>query len=344
MRFEARGAEYQLSKRFSGQTGTVRLTQMGGQTWQGEEAETRLARLLGVDEVGGGKGVLERVKKQWAHLWVWQGESGDDLSESVEAQQAGLLRRLQQVGGAVAMQSELDDRVASRFSQARGLIYGKSAGGTALKNSELGQAQADVQQAEAARDAAAERVDRLRQAMEANEQAALAIKRAVSALEGITSERQEVEQKLAEVAQLRRSEETQAQAVATAVERVAALEGVENNLAGLREAMSAAQQAVEPLEEKQRLLESRLAEARDGLGESQQAYDRCLGESPRGPTQSWACRGVRHAVQEAGAQPGAERPPGARAGPAEGAGRHPGAVGPSGGHRPIRPGGVAGPE
>jgi DNA repair exonuclease SbcCD ATPase subunit len=279
VRFEARGAEYQLTKRFSGQTGTVRLTQMGGQTWQGEDAEARLAQLLGVDEVGGGKGILDRVKKQWAHLWVWQGESGDDLSEGVEAQQAGLLRRLQQVGGAVAMQSELDDRVASRFSQARGLIYGKSAGGTALKNSELGQAQADVQQAQVARDAAAERVNKLGQAMEANEQAVLAIKRAVSALEGIGRELQEVQQKLAEVTQLRRSEETQAQAVATAAERVAALEGVESNLAALREAMNAAQQAVEPLEEKQRLLESKLAEARHGLDESQRAYDGVLAKA-----------------------------------------------------------------
>jgi DNA repair exonuclease SbcCD ATPase subunit len=276
VRFEARGAEYQLTKRFSGQTGTVRLTQMGGQSWQGEEAETRLARLLGVEEVGGGKGILERVKKQWAHLWVWQGESGDDLSESVEAQQAGLLQRLQKVGGAVAMQSELDDRVACRFSQVRGDIYGKSTGLTALKNSELGQAQADVQKAEAAVGVAAERVNRLGQAMEAHEQAASAIARSVSALAGITAERQEVEQKLAEVTQLRRAEETQAQAVATAVERVAALEGVENNLAGLREAMRAAQQAVEPLEEKQRQLESKLAEARDGLSESQLAHDRVL--------------------------------------------------------------------
>jgi DNA repair exonuclease SbcCD ATPase subunit len=279
VRFEAGGTEYQLNKRFSGQTGTVRLTQMGGQTWQGEEAETRLARLLGVDEVGGGKGVLDRVKRQWAHLWVWQGESGDDLAETVEAQQAGLLRRLQQVGGAVAMQSEADDRVASRFSLARDLIYGKSAGGTALKGSELGQAQTGVQVAEAAKDAASERFSRLGQAMEGSEQATLAIERAVSALKDINRERQEVQQKLVEVSQLRRAEETQGQAVTTAAEGLAGLEGVENNLAALREAMSAAQQAVEPLEEKQRLLESELTEARDGLAESQRAYDRVLENS-----------------------------------------------------------------
>ncbi len=276
VRFEARGAEYELVKRFSGQTGAARLTQLGGQTWQGEEAEVRLARLLGVDEVGGGKGVLDRLRKQWAHLWVWQGEGGEDLSDSVEAQQAGLLRRLQQVGGAVAMQSELDDRVASFFSQNRSQIFGKSAAGAALKNSELGQAQAEVAQAETSRSTAAERVDRLRHAAEAHEQAAAAIKRAASGLEGIQRERQEVERKLSEVGMLRRAEEAQTHTLASALDKSTSLEGIEKNVAALREAKAAAQQALEPLEEKQRLLESELADARGGLGDAQRAYDEAV--------------------------------------------------------------------
>ena len=43
---------------------------------------------------------------------VWQGQAGDDPSPHATAQQSGLLQRLQQMGGAAALQSELDARVA----------------------------------------------------------------------------------------------------------------------------------------------------------------------------------------------------------------------------------------
>jgi DNA repair exonuclease SbcCD ATPase subunit len=272
VRFEARGAEYVLGKRFSGQSGTVRLTQVGGSTWQGEEAETQLSRLLDVKEVGGGRGILDRVKRQWAHLWVWQGESSEDLSEDVEAQQAGILRRLQEVGGAVARQSELDDRVASRFSQARADTYGKSGSATALKSSELGQAQAEVQLAQEVKDEAAATFDGLRHAMEAYEQAASDKERAESALAGITRQRKEVEQKLAEVERLRHAEENQQRDATEAAGSVAALEVVESNLAGLREQMDEARRAMEPLTEKQRQFESRLEEARYAVEATQKDY------------------------------------------------------------------------
>lgn len=71
---------YRILKRFSGTTGTATLTESGGSTLQGEEAEARLAELLGVTEVGGGRGAAERVAQQWAHLWVWQGRAGSDPS------------------------------------------------------------------------------------------------------------------------------------------------------------------------------------------------------------------------------------------------------------------------
>jgi len=95
LRFQARGAEYQVAKRFAGASGSTRLVEVGGATWHGEDAESRLAQLLGVAEVGGGRGILVRVSEQWAHLWVWQGMSGDDPSQHAEAPKANLLAQLQ---------------------------------------------------------------------------------------------------------------------------------------------------------------------------------------------------------------------------------------------------------
>jgi recombinational DNA repair ATPase RecF len=95
LRFQARGAEYRLAKRFSGASGSTRLVDIGGATWHGEDAESRLAQLLGVAGVGGGRGILARVSEQWAHLWVWQGMSGDDPSQHAEAPKANLLAQLQ---------------------------------------------------------------------------------------------------------------------------------------------------------------------------------------------------------------------------------------------------------
>ena len=125
--FETGGAQYQLAKRFSGQTGTTRLTRVGGETWQGDEAQARLAALLGVNEPASGRATSGWLTQQWSHLWVWQGQSGKDPSGSFAPHQADLLQQLQRVGGAVALQSELDGRVASRFSVLRGQVFTRPA-------------------------------------------------------------------------------------------------------------------------------------------------------------------------------------------------------------------------
>jgi len=66
--FTIGGTDYVLLKRFSGNTGTTKLAQVAGETWHGEDAETRLALLLKVESVGGGRGVGERVAQQPAAL------------------------------------------------------------------------------------------------------------------------------------------------------------------------------------------------------------------------------------------------------------------------------------
>jgi DNA repair exonuclease SbcCD ATPase subunit len=274
IRFEARGAEYEVAKRYAGQSGTTRLTQMGGQTWQGEEAQSRLEGLLGVESAGGGKGILNRVSEQWAHLWVWQGESGKDPARHVASQQAALVQQLQQVGGAVAMQSEADSRVASLFSQKRSQIFAKAGG--PLRNSELFQAQAEVRQAEEAHAAASERLGRLRQAVEDHEGASSTIQRTVSDLEAIDRQHRAVKEKLTEVDRLRGVEKEQSSACAVRAERLAALEGIEKNIAGLRVSIEGLQESLEPMEEQLARLEDGLAGIRKRNAEADQTYDGAL--------------------------------------------------------------------
>lgn len=274
VQFEARGAQYRVMKRFSGQSGTTRLVRLGGQTWLGDEAQARLTELLGVSEVGGGRGMDERVSEQWSHLWVWQGKSLEDPSGHVAAQQAGLLQQLQRAGGAVAMQSELDGRVASRFSQTRYLVFTST--GSVKKNSELAKAQTEVVQAKADRTAASERVDRLRHAVEEFDEASAAIERATRDWDELNGQRQTVDGRIDQVEELRRLEDKQVSVAGSAAERLAALGAIEESIAGLRDSIDDLQKSLKPREEAQGRLESALTDVRKTKTEVEQAYDRAL--------------------------------------------------------------------
>ncbi len=152
--FEARGTTYVLKKRF-GTAGTVTLAPSNSVSLSGDAAESELARLLSVEAGIAGKAMAV----QWAHLWVWQGQAGDDPSANATAQQAGLLQRLQQMGGAAALQSALDARVAKCFSQAKEQIYTQA--GKPIKGSELERAESALLLASEGLTRATERVQKL---------------------------------------------------------------------------------------------------------------------------------------------------------------------------------------
>ncbi len=78
--FEAKGDSWTLRKRFSGTTGQVTLqAESSGRALTGPSAEDVLAELLGVGEIVGSKQAKTVLPSRWAHLWVRQGLSGDDL-------------------------------------------------------------------------------------------------------------------------------------------------------------------------------------------------------------------------------------------------------------------------
>ena len=275
IRFVAQGAEYLIKKRFSGANGTTQLTQAGGGTLQGDEAEARLQALLGVEDVGGGRGILERISGQWAHLWVWQGRSGDDPAASAAGQQTELLQQLQQAGGAVAMQSEFDARVAARFTETKERIYVRS-GGSVKKGSDLDRSQTEAELARAEHAAATERLSRLAQTVREFEEAVATARRASADLEKLTEQRTQAEEKLAQAEEFCRTEERQAQEVKDVADKLEALESVEQTILGLRDSVGRLQAALAPKRDKEQRLAQAIGANRDHSVAAESNYDGAL--------------------------------------------------------------------
>ena len=133
--FRANGAQYELTKRFGKQRGSVSLTTGSGGLLQADAAEQALAELVGASSVRGGNAT--RLKERWGHLWVWQGQSAvDPLELSAEAMdQARLLRQLQSCSQAT-IQSTLDQQVMAAVRQ-RWLIAHTETGREGRAGSEL---------------------------------------------------------------------------------------------------------------------------------------------------------------------------------------------------------------
>jgi uncharacterized protein YhaN len=118
--FEARSEIWTLRKRFSGSSGQVSLVaRSSGQSFSGPVAEELLAELVGVSEMVGSKQARSVLPSRWAHLWVRQGDAGDDLlargKGSYDFDQLRL--QLERSGGAVVQQSAHDQRVEQRIQQ-----------------------------------------------------------------------------------------------------------------------------------------------------------------------------------------------------------------------------------
>ena len=119
--FEAKGDTWTLVKRFSGATGQVTLkAESSGKPLTGPAAEDVLAELLGVGEIVGSKQAGTVLPSRWAHLWVRQGFSGDNLLTTSKAHYDfdRLRLQLERSGGAAVQQSALDQRVEQRIKDA----------------------------------------------------------------------------------------------------------------------------------------------------------------------------------------------------------------------------------
>ncbi len=236
--FDAAGKSWRIQKRFSGASGTAKLSESGGATLSGEEAEAKLRELLGLADESG------KAVEQWAHLWVWQGRAGDDPAAHANAQRDALLSRLQKEGGAAAMQSELDARVAAAVREEFDAIYKQN--GDVKAGSEPGRAQAEAEEAEERLSAAREMADKLEQAARDFSDAEAAIVQTSQSLEELRPQQEAVEQRAARLAVLSGEEKTQSLALTQAAERLQLLEKADKDIAALRGEIRRRQETLAP--------------------------------------------------------------------------------------------------
>ena len=205
--FEVGGRIFQIAKRFSGGSGTATLIEKEGTTYRGDEAEAKLAELLNVDATGGGRGAGGRAAQQWAHLWIWQGQAGDDPTVHATTQKDALLARLQVQGGGAAMQSVLDTRVADRVAKKQAEWFNQN--GTPKRDSPLGRAMRDLEAAQAEFQTAQATLERLQQAVVDSQEADRLIADCEQNLDRFKDEIRKLDEQLNLVQSLRRAEQRQ---------------------------------------------------------------------------------------------------------------------------------------
>jgi DNA repair exonuclease SbcCD ATPase subunit len=119
--FEAAGERWELRKRFAGARGSASLRDSAGRSLQGEDAEERLAELIGTAAVARNRGAADQLKERWGHLWVWQGSaSSNPLALSTAGYDHDRLVERLQAGADLGVQSPLDlavlDDIQSRWA------------------------------------------------------------------------------------------------------------------------------------------------------------------------------------------------------------------------------------
>jgi hypothetical protein len=268
--FEAAGKVHRILKRFSGANGTTTLTELNGEMWSGEHAESRLARLLGV-EPGGGKG---EVATQWAHLWIWQGRAADDPTEHVNRECAALLARLQHEGGAALMQSEGDARVAEHFTRKHDEIFNRN--GEPRAPSPLARALLDEACARKAHADAEETLRRLRDAAEEMRAADATISECETTVKRLAEDEAKINERVARVQALRRAEESAMFARTAAVEKEEVFARTEERLCALQSELATRKQAFVPnAEEGSRLIQIE-SDCRVANVAAEEAYQRAI--------------------------------------------------------------------
>ena len=195
--FEADGKKCSITKVFKGQQGISRLD-VDGKNFQGEEAERRLSELLGED-VCKGRGATEALNR-WSHIWVWQGKSGDDFSGDIALQNDRLIQRLQETGGGIVQQTDLDALVARKFHERVNDIFTKLK--QPKKGSRLFKLQKGVENAQHELDQARHRVHELETARQIFIKAEKSLKEDSKALEAQEAEKLKVEKKLQQAGKL----------------------------------------------------------------------------------------------------------------------------------------------
>jgi len=215
--FEVGGKRYTITKQFGGGTAaSALLAEEGGATLRGDEAEEKVHRLCRAEEVSGGRGLIGRIRAQWAHLWVWQGSAGSDPVEAANQAQprAKLCERLGQLEGGGVLASGLDNEVVQEVAERYRGIFKEN--GSPRSDSALAVTAAGLAQATVARAAAVVALAGLRSAVEEIDVSGKAIVSCTTSLGTMQAELAGVKEKMVAVGSLRILESQQKHAASSA--------------------------------------------------------------------------------------------------------------------------------
>ena len=147
--FESGGSTFTVTKEFTGTASALTtLAEAGKPTVHNEQAEEKLRGLLAAEAIGG-RGAEERLRMQWAHLWVWQGVAGVDplakdfLSEPLDR----LHGRLGSLESGDVLESPIDKAVGRHVVDTHSARTNTN--GAAKSGSPLGQADTALAEARA---------------------------------------------------------------------------------------------------------------------------------------------------------------------------------------------------
>ena len=212
--FEAAGERWELRKRFAGTRGSASLRDSAGRSLQGEDAEERLAELIGTAAVARNRGAGDQLKERWGHLWVWQGSaSSNPLGPNAASYDHDRLVERLQAGADLGVQSPLDLAVLEDIQNRWATIY--TAGGTnrapqVKTGSSLHNARKAAIGAQDDLEAIRDQIDQQAAAEQVFQEAEAQLQRVRQALPPLQAQRSELDQKL------KRSQELEA---AIAVEK-----------------------------------------------------------------------------------------------------------------------------
>lgn len=276
--FEVGDQVWTVDKKFSGPSGTIRLAAVGGSVLHGEDAETKLAMLL--QNTDGASTTLKQLETQWAHLWVWQGTSGDKAAVHAGQQKDRLVQRLQSDGLAAVMQSDFDQLVREKIRAAHDEIFTNTAG-RAKAGSKLESAAKAVAAAAVDLGRASDFTKRLVAAVEDQTRAAGILAYAAAELPGLRDQLANILGSLARVTELRSREEREASQYQNACQAREQLVKLDDQISDLRKQAAAAKETLLPAEAKLALLADQDNAARDSSSLAE-ATHRKIGEEVRG--------------------------------------------------------------
>lgn len=243
--FEARGCRWELEKCFAGPRGSALLKSESGVALRGDEAEAKLAELLGV-ETAGGKGAAGQLGRLWSHLWVWQGTALEQPSEFTGQHKDPLVRHLQRYSAVTMLQSDTDQRVAKQVANSYDKLFNIKGHAKSNSPAELAKQRLETAQAVLAKAQAEE--ERLAQAVNDLARAEREIAEIEEELPVLQKERAETEAKRQEVQARRREEEEQQRQVEEAAARRDELEEVDRKIRELKTQLNEETAALQPRE------------------------------------------------------------------------------------------------